>query len=639
MVSRLARLAGLAALLSLAPTLPAAAEPRRYVALASSSRQACAIDADGTPRCVGRTNGTPPAGRYRVIAVGLSHACAIREDGTLACWGSSADSCAEKLRAPAGRFTAIAAAPNHTCALRDDGTIACWGCQPDFLPPPGEFVAIGAGHSQACGIRADRSIACWGHGPAVALPPPDGRFRAVAVGGAHACAMRDDGTLACWGEGMDPLPARPTGHFVSIDAEGPTTCGVRDDGAAVCWGLEPSRRGADAARGEVQEAGRRFQRVAVGEDRAWGLAEDGAVRCLGDRLVCGSRRVRPARQAAPDDARSSAAPAGTARRACLPGQREDEAPVRRQIEAALRAPWIADFTATHGRPPRVGVGRYVRSDEPGRNTLATSGSGWSTSAVEVTLAREALSADGRLVPNACFFAIEDRAPDRWRYEEDCRWDEEQRFDPPSSDLVLEVVSEPARPSASGDAPDRRRAYSLTVRDVASQAVVWSGHEEVTLPCAEPRGPSPRALPIGVALGLAAGTELGPLVAKGRDTRWYGFGGTLYPVYYRLGCGGHEFPHCNYAALGASAWGSPWRYSVDLGLHEVGFISGSVSAGALFQPSDDGMRYGLQAAARAGFMPVGAGLGLRAWAIVTEPREYGVRLTLDLALYFRGPLSP
>jgi hypothetical protein len=190
-----------------------------------------------------------------------------------------------------------------------------------------------------------------------------------------------------------------------------------------------------------------------------------------------------------------------------------------------------------------------------------------------------------------------------------------------------------------DRPLRRRAFSLAVRDVPSGAVVWSGSEEVTLPCVEPANPGPRKLPIGLVLGMTGHAELGPLVAEGRDSRWWGFGGSLYPAYYRLGCGGHEFPHCRYAALGASVMASPLRFSADLGLHEVGFLSGWVSAGALFQPSDDGMRYGLQAAVRAGLMPIGPGLGLRAWAIVTEPQEYGVRLTLDVTAFTRGPLSP
>lgn len=642
--SRHARILPLAALLALAPPPPARAEVRHHATVDASSRQACAITADGTPRCIGRTSGSPPAGRHTAIAVGLSHACAIREDGTLTCWGSAPDSCAEKLRAPAGRYTAVAAAPNQTCALRDDGSVACWGCQPRFQPPPGKYVAIGAGHTQACAIRSGGSVACWGEGPVVASTPPEGRFTAVAVGGGHACALGDDGTLACWGEGMEPLPPRPAGRFLGVDAEGPATCARRDDGAAVCWGLGRSGRGLDpAARaaGEVLEPGRRFQRVAVGDGRAWGLAEDGTVRCLGDRLACGPRRVTPALPASPGDAIPAAAPAGTAgRRACLAGIREDEGPLRRQIGAAAGAPWVADFTAARGRAPRVGIGRYVRSDDPARNTPSTSGSGWSSAPQEVTLARSALSEEGRIVPSACFFAIDDRTAGRWSYAEDCRWDAEQRFEPPSHDFVLEIVSEPARAAApAADDRIRRRAWSLAVRDVSSGAVVWSGREEVTLPCVEPASPGPRALPIGLLLGVTAHAELGPLVAEERDTRWYGFGGSLYPVYYRLGCGGREFPRCNYVALGTSVTASPLRFSADVGLHEVGVLSGWVSAGALFQPSDDGMRYGLQAAVRAGLMPVGPGLGLRAWAIVTEPREYGVRLTLDVTAFARGPLSP
>jgi hypothetical protein len=621
---------------------PHRAEPPRYVAVASSARQACAIDAGGALKCVGRTSGKPPAGRFRAVAVGHAHGCALREDGALACWGSTADACAAALAAPAGRYTAVAAGPQHTCALRADGALACWGCQPALQPPVGDFVAVGVGDDQACAIRRVGTPVCWGRGADVAAPPAEGRFTAIAVGGSRACALRDDGTLACWGNGLERLPEHPAGRFVALDARGRTTCAIRDDHAAICWGLRDSRRARSPeaqAAGELQEGGRRFDSVSVVGDRAWGLTTEGSVVCLGGPLECAPRRVKPANPPELRGAAALPAPASSPRGgACRPAHLEDREPVRRQVEEALRAPWVAEFAAARGRPPRVGIGRYLRSDEPGLNSIPTAGTGWSSPPVEVTLARTALAADGRVVPNGCFFATDDRVPDRWSYAEDCSWDAEERFDVEPPDFALEIVSEPAAPEAG--AAGRRRTYSLAVREVRGGAVVWSKREEATLPCARPAPSHPQGMPVGFLLGASAGAELGPGKEEGGDSRWYGFRGRVLPVFHKLGCGGVEFRHCNYAALGVSASGPPFRLGLDLGLHEVGLLWGSVSAGALFEPADGGTRYGVEAASRVGLSPVlGVGLGLRAWAMVSEPKEYGVRLTLDLASYFREPVLP
>jgi len=627
--TRRARLLRLGALCALAWTLPAQAQPRRFQAVGSSATHACAIDGEGTLECRGASSGTPPAGKFLAVGVGHDHTCAIRKDGTVTCWGSSGPYCDNaNTNAPAGTFTAIAAGPNYTCAIRADQTLSCWGCQDYVRPPAGRFLAISAGDTHACGITVDHGVVCWGEDGGGKAKPPAGRFLAVAAGHRRTCAIREDGSLVSWDDGPAVQPAPPGGRFLSVSAGGEQTCAIRDDHAAVCWTRRDARPPADPASrepGQLQADGRPFQAISVNRERAWGLTADGSVICLGERKVCGPWYHPSTRPSPGNDSGSDSL-------VCRLDIKEIGARLDGLLDDAARAPWVEGFRAAHGRPPRVAIGSVDRGGEAHSSTFRA----------ELARIHEAIATNGKVIPLECSFEFERFDERGHHYREDCRWDAERRFDVELPDFVLDLSLEPAAPPTSDPAASSRlHALSLAVRDASSQSVAWSRRDEVPFACRQrPPAVAHRSnVPwrLGLGLGLRLAAEVGSPFGDGDDRHYLGLTAGAFPLRYRLGCAGHDFRHCDYAVLGATASAWPRWYSVDAGLLELGMFTGSATLGALIQPAGDGAtRYGAHANAFVGLGPLATvGVGLRAWAMVSPPGEVGVRLTLDLAFHDYG----
>ncbi|WP_169337336.1 putative Ig domain-containing protein [Rudaea cellulosilytica] len=266
--TRLARAAWLGCLLALLVLLPLAAFAQsvgsaipsaeggsRVMAVAAGLRHSCAVKANGSVACWGRTiEGQAPqtqddanygllAGPYISIAAGDAHTCALRTDGDLVCWGKGAPHAGQTI---AGPFVSVSASGYHIAALRADGSVAVWGDSPPQAVLAGPYVSVSAGSLHTCALKADGDLMCWGRG-ADAGPPIAGPFVSVSAGLHHTCALKADGRMVCWGaysNWFDEAPQYPgeknyellAGPYVSIATGADATCGLKADGSAWCFG-------------------------------------------------------------------------------------------------------------------------------------------------------------------------------------------------------------------------------------------------------------------------------------------------------------------------------------------------------------------------------------------------------------------
>ena len=166
--------------------------------------------------------------RFKSLSAGTVKACAIQANGTPRCWGRDDV-------APTGEtFIAISSGESHTCALREDGAPVCWGRDDSIQPPEGErFVSISSGARYTCALREDGTPVCWGKQGYVPLPPEGERFSSISSGWHHVCALRQDGTPFCWGSETSQLEGE---RFASISSGAYHTCALRLDGSVLCWG-------------------------------------------------------------------------------------------------------------------------------------------------------------------------------------------------------------------------------------------------------------------------------------------------------------------------------------------------------------------------------------------------------------------
>ena len=316
---------------------PAEAPSGQYTQVSSGGFHACALGADGTPRCWGYNYGdgpAPPDAIFAEVSVGSTHPCGITADGRIDCWdrryrgpapavegwrapepgelseGQFArisvggvrldDSMACAVRAdgalacwdyggpraaPHGEFSDVSVGRGQTCALRTDGAVECWAWdEDDSAPsPPAQdrFTTVSATAGYACGVRANDALACWGADDRWPTDPPIGTFTQVSVSPGRACAVRSDARLHCWGWRADSLADRglrtpanpPEGTFATVSVTGRYACGLRTDGSVECWGY--------GTIGRADPPDAHFAQISVGPHYACGVTTDGAVRCWG----------------------------------------------------------------------------------------------------------------------------------------------------------------------------------------------------------------------------------------------------------------------------------------------------------------------------------------------------------------------
>jgi len=62
--------------------------------------------------------------RLIAVSAGGAHTCGVKSDGTVVCWG---DNDFGKATPPAGTFVQVSAGGLHTCGVQSDGIVVCWG--------------------------------------------------------------------------------------------------------------------------------------------------------------------------------------------------------------------------------------------------------------------------------------------------------------------------------------------------------------------------------------------------------------------------------------------------------------------------------------------------------------------------------
>jgi alpha-tubulin suppressor-like RCC1 family protein len=212
------------------------------IEMAGGSQHACALDTNGTVRCLGDNvhgqlgNGTLGAGTKTptlvsglsgasAIAAGRYHTCARKVDGTVQCWGDDSrlqlgngtPSLTPVTIVGLSAATAIAAAGDYTCSRANLVQVQCWGATPTGLPFDSVtglsgVSAIAAGLTHACALKTDGTVQCWGsngygqlgNGSVSFSPTPvtvSGLSGAIAIaaGWDFSCALKSNGTVQCWG--------------------------------------------------------------------------------------------------------------------------------------------------------------------------------------------------------------------------------------------------------------------------------------------------------------------------------------------------------------------------------------------------------------------------------------------------------
>ncbi|HEU4405381.1 MAG TPA: hypothetical protein VFS43_08845 [Polyangiaceae bacterium] len=314
---------------------PASVEPVAaggVVTAVSTGGPTCAVFAGGGVRCWGgNANGElgygnasavgddePPSlvgtlslsGQATQVASGTSHACALLAGGNVQCWGhgvygrlgyGSLESVGDdEVPATAGlvgvgeRAKQIDLGESHSCALLEGGKVLCWGRN--------DQGQLGYGHTNVIGDNeAPQSSSFLALGGEVAQ---------ISVGGNHACARLVDGAVRCWGaNGYGQLgygtttnvgdDERPDQLAAPVDLGGAKaidvgagyyhTCALLAGGAVRCWGFNASGQlgygntnNLLAPGPALDFGGARAVQLAVGNNHACALFDDGFVRCWGD---------------------------------------------------------------------------------------------------------------------------------------------------------------------------------------------------------------------------------------------------------------------------------------------------------------------------------------------------------------------
>jgi alpha-tubulin suppressor-like RCC1 family protein len=248
-------------------------------------------------RCV--PDAPPPPTCATAVGTGFNHACAIRNDGTAWCWGQNTsgqlgDGTTIDRTSPVAvvatglpKLSAIAGGQAHTCAIGNDHSVWCWGAN--------ESGELGNG------TMSDNHTPVKVTGITTAA--------ALAIGYRHACVMDAAGAVSCWGDSFfgelgngslgqsnasnTPVPVQLAATAKAISAKGAETCVAETTGAVECWGAnDQGQLGNQVTDGKSAPLPVKMVLptdnavgVAVGDQFACALTQDGAVFCAGRNEV------------------------------------------------------------------------------------------------------------------------------------------------------------------------------------------------------------------------------------------------------------------------------------------------------------------------------------------------------------------
>ncbi len=258
--------------------------PLSHVVDVSLQNAACVVDAEGSVFCAGPNDfgqlGMPPSGafilEYTAVAVpastqvvmGGQHACALGADGSVRCWGRShvgqVDGVLEwgwlpPTLLPLTDIVELGATDQGSCARSRQGQVTCWGDDQSGLrvidlPVAHEL----SGGGSSCARVAAGEVRCWGWSGGSYDPSPKevaGATGLVRLGRsslAHGCAVAPGGVGVCWGQNgfgelgrgavdsagvLEPAgPVTVVSGVGAIEAGGNSTCARLLDGRLACWG-------------------------------------------------------------------------------------------------------------------------------------------------------------------------------------------------------------------------------------------------------------------------------------------------------------------------------------------------------------------------------------------------------------------
>ena len=216
----------------------------------------------------------PP--RWVALSAATHFHCGLSSSGEIACWGNSDTSDGiDRLAAPPGPWDGLDAALGHTCARSDKRPTACWGAgdSVEAIPPVSPLDKLDSGIWVDCGLDAEGAMHCWGDVPDE-YTLEAGPFVEVAAGNDNVCTLDSEGTIECryWGSG-GWVNNPPEGQFLRLAVDENGACAIAEDGEIGCWG-QNSYGEADAPSGEYVE-------VSISTGSACALGTDGSVTCWG----------------------------------------------------------------------------------------------------------------------------------------------------------------------------------------------------------------------------------------------------------------------------------------------------------------------------------------------------------------------
>ncbi len=268
--------------------------PVRTNRLASSGREVCLVQTDGTAKCWGehgaRRLTLPDGRRFIRLSGGINHLCGLANDSTAWCWGRSNEGQLGNGKTTGGllpervettiKFIAVAVGGSASCGLDGAGLLYCWGGNrfaelangrwgaQEFALAPTRAKSnlqfrdvIGGG----CALSLAQHVYCWNALEGVAF---SGYFHAEPGSGAGVyaiipvrvlgdekyrqasgfCPLSVDGVAHCWGSNAfgrlgigdgpgvaQPTPVRTSERFVEISSK-INTCALTATGEVWCWG-------------------------------------------------------------------------------------------------------------------------------------------------------------------------------------------------------------------------------------------------------------------------------------------------------------------------------------------------------------------------------------------------------------------
>ncbi len=237
----------------------------------------CGVRASGRGLCWGdNADGQidVPPGDYRMITAGGAHSCGLHTDGTIECWGSNSRGQCDVPTDPL-TFLFVDAGAEHTCAIAPDTSVVCWGNddqqQADTVGLGGDYQSLAIGAFHGCGLKSGGALVCWGDDQYGQISTQPERADQIASGAGNSCGVLA-GELACWGAPMADDPPEET--FAAVAMFDDHACAILDDGLIECWG--------DNAFGQIDAVIGAYVDVAVGAYHSCGILASGDLLCWGD---------------------------------------------------------------------------------------------------------------------------------------------------------------------------------------------------------------------------------------------------------------------------------------------------------------------------------------------------------------------